>query len=76
MELWKGRFSKEINPLTNDFNSSINVDSKMYKQDILGSIAHSKMLGKQNIIPAEDSKKIVEGLEKILKDLEERFFIN
>ena len=70
MELWKGRFSKEIDPLTNDFNSSIKVDSKMYKQDILGSIAHSKMLGEQNIISKEDSEKIQKGLKEILEEIE------
>ena len=70
MELWKGRFSKEINPLTNDFNSSIKTDSRMYKHDILGSIAHVKMLGKQNIIPNEDSEKIVNELKQILIDIE------
>ena len=70
MELWKGRFSKEIDPLTNDFNSSIKVDSKMYKQDILGSIAHSKMLGEQNIISKEDSAKIQKGLKEILEEIE------
>ena len=42
----------------------------MYKQDIKGSIAHAKMLGKQGIIPKEDSEKIVAGLEEILKDIE------
>lgn len=70
MELWKGRFSKEIDSRTNDFNSSIKVDSKMYKQDILGSIAHSKMLAKQGIISEEDGNEIKEGLENILRDIE------
>ena len=54
MALWEGRFKKELNSKTNDFNSSIRFDSRMYKQDILGSIAHSKMLAKQNIIKEED----------------------
>ena len=70
MELWKGRFEKELSPITNDFNSSIKVDQKMYKQDILGSIAHAKMLGAQGIIPKEDSKKIQEGLKEILEEIE------
>ena len=59
MELWKGRFEKELSPITNDFNSSIKVDQKMYKQDILGSIAHAKMLGAQGIIPKEEKSKKV-----------------
>ena len=44
MKLWTGRFSKEIDPKTNDFNSSIKFDSRMYKEDITGSIAHAAML--------------------------------
>ncbi|MDU1277300.1 MAG: argininosuccinate lyase [Clostridium sp.] len=70
MKLWGGRFEKGVNSLVNDFNSSIRVDSRMYKEDILGSLAHVKMLGQQNIIPKEDSIKIVSGLETILKRIE------
>ena len=70
MELWKGRFSKELDSRTNDFNSSIKIDSKMYKQDIRGSIAHSKMLAKQGIISEEDGERIKQGLEEILTDIE------
>lgn len=70
MKLWGGRFEKGVNENVNDFNSSISVDKRMYKEDIEGSIAHSKMLGKQNIIPSEDSKKIVSGLKAILEEIE------
>lgn len=70
MELWKGRFEKEIDPETFEFNKSICIDSKMYKEDILGSIAHSKMLGKQGIISKEASEKIGEELKKILDEIE------
>ena len=66
MELWKGRFSKELDSKFNDFNSSIKIDSVMYKQDIKGSLAHSKMLGKQGIIPKEDSEKIQKALLEVL----------
>ena len=55
MKLWGGRFEKGVNSLVNDFNSSIRIDSRMYKEDILGSLAHANMLGKQDIIPEEDS---------------------
>ena len=41
MQLWQGRFQKTLDPKTNDFNSSIAFDSRMYKEDIEGSIAHS-----------------------------------
>ena len=58
-KMWKGRFSKELDSRVNDFNSSISFDSRMYKEDIEGSIAHATMLGDQGIIPKEDSVAIV-----------------
>ncbi|GAB6169423.1 argininosuccinate lyase [Clostridium carnis] len=70
MKLWGGRFEKGVNNLVNDFNSSIKIDSRMYKEDIIGSLAHVKMLGKQNIISKKDSEKIYDGLNTILKRLE------
>lgn len=70
MALWEGRFKKELDSKTNDFNSSIRFDSRMYKQDIEGSIAHAKMLSKQGIIDKEETVKIVNELSKILNDLE------
>ncbi len=70
MKLWGGRFQKATDTKVDDFNSSIRFDYKMYKQDIKGSIAHSKMLGKQGIISEEDSKLIASSLEEILEDIE------
>ena len=70
MPMWEGRFSKKLDERTNDFNSSIKFDHRMYKQDIKGSIAHSKMLSKQGIIKEEESKSIIEGLNGILEDIE------
>lgn len=70
MKLWGGRFTKATDALVDDFNSSIRFDARMYKQDIRGSIAHAKMLGKQNIIPAEDAALICKTLEEILADIE------
>lgn len=70
MKMWQGRFKKEEDERVNDFNSSISFDSRMYKQDITGSIAHAKMLGKTGIIEQTESDKIVEGLKGILADIE------
>lgn len=70
MKLWKGRFKKEADPKTNDFNSSIAFDSRMYRQDIEGSIAHATMLGKQGIIDKEESMKICVELGKLREDIE------
>ena len=70
MKLWGGRFKKGTDKLVNDFNSSIRIDSRMYKEDIQGSLAHASMLGKQNIIPQEASDRITSGLLEILKRIE------
>lgn len=68
-KMWKGRFSKELDSRVNDFNSSISFDSRMYKEDIEGSIAHATMLGNQGIIAKEDSALIVKTLKDILDDI-------
>ena len=70
MKLWSGRFTKPSNSLSNDFNASIDIDKRMWKQDIKGSIAHAKMLAKQGILSAADEELIVSGLESICGDLE------
>ncbi|WP_037322964.1 argininosuccinate lyase [Ruminococcus sp. NK3A76] len=69
-KMWAGRFTKETDERVNDFNSSIKFDARMYRQDIEGSIAHAAMLGECGIIAADDSKKIIEGLQGILADIE------
>ena len=70
-KLWGGRFQKSTDKKVDDLNSSIRFDKRMYKQDIKGSVAHATMLGRQNIIPKEDSDKIVAELKNILKDIED-----
>ena len=70
MKLWTGRFKKELDPRTNDFNRSLPFDSRMYRHDIMGSVAHAEMLGECGIISKEDAQKIVEGLQGILADIE------
>ncbi len=70
-KLWAGRFQKETDLAVNDFNSSILFDCRLYREDIMGSIAHATMLGRQGIIEEHDAEKIVEGLKSILKDIED-----
>lgn len=70
MKLWAGRFQKETNDVVNDFNSSIQFDGRLYREDITGSIAHATMLGKQGIIEEHEAEKIVAGLKEILKEVE------
>ena len=71
MKLWGGRFSKDTDTLVDEFNASIEFDQKLYKYDIQGSIAHAKMLAKQNIITIEESELIVKNLGEILTDIED-----
>lgn len=70
MKLWAGSFHKELDPKTNDFNSSIAVDSRMFREDIEGSIAHATMLGECGVIDRAESEKMVEELKKIRADIE------
>ena len=70
MKLWGGRFTKETNKLVESFNESLSFDHRFYKQDIRGSIAHVKMLAKQNILTYDERDKIIEGLNSIEKDIE------
>ncbi len=71
LKLWAGRFSKEIDKKTNDFNSSISFDSRMYEEDIQGSMAHAAMLGESGIIDKNEAAKIVAGLERIYEDIKD-----
>ena len=69
-KMWAGRTDGILNKDADDFNSSISFDKKMYKQDILGSIAHSQMLAQKNIISFDDAEKIANGLAGILDDIQ------
>ncbi|MBO7310921.1 MAG: argininosuccinate lyase [Clostridia bacterium] len=69
-KMWAGRFAKALDSMADDFNSSIRFDCKMYKRDIMGSIAHAKMLAKQGIISYGDCESITEGLASILDDIQ------
>lgn len=72
-KMWQGRFKKELDSAVNAFNSSISFDYRMYKSDIEGSIAHSAMLNKQGILSDADKELIHDGLNSILKDIENGF---
>ena len=69
-QLWGGRFTKETDKLVYNFNASISFDQKFYKQDIMGSKAHVRMLAKQGILTEEERDQILQGLEGILRDVE------
>jgi len=67
---WQGRFSGKTSDILERFSQSISFDRELFPQDIRGSIAHARMLGERGIIPEKDAAVIMEGLEKILADLE------
>lgn len=71
MNLWGGRFKEKTHPLVKEFTYSIGIDKKLYRYDIEGSIAHTKMLAKCRIISKEEEKRIIKSLREILKDIEE-----
>ena len=70
-QLWGGRFTKETDQMVYDFNASIGFDKRLYRQDIEGSMAHVKMLAKQQILTESERDQILEGLAGILKDVED-----
>jgi len=69
-KLWGGRFTQPTDKFVEEFTASIGFDKRLYHQDIRGSIAHARMLGKQGIIPISDVETIVHGLQQILQQIE------
>lgn len=70
MKLWSGRFNKNTDQLVDELNASIRFDSRMYREDIAGSVAHAGMLGAQGIIDPGEADKIIACLKDILTDIE------
>ena len=70
-KMWAGRTAGETDRLADDFNSSIHFDSRMFRQDIRGSMAHAAMLGAKGIITKAEADTLIEGLDGILRDMEE-----
>jgi len=68
--MWAGRTAGATDKMADDFNSSISFDSRMYRQDITGSMAHAAMLGAKGIISPDEAEKLIAGLEQILADIE------
>jgi len=74
-KLWGGRFKEATDKLVEEFTQSVSFDKRLAPFDIAGSIAHVKMLQKQGIIGKEESERIIDGLEEILREIEERKFV-
>ena len=69
-KLWGGRFAAGTAPSVEAFTASVDIDWRLYRYDIMGSVAHAKMLAKQGIIPARDAQKIVRGLKAIQDEID------
>ena len=69
-KMWAGRTDGMTDKIADDFNSSIRFDSRMYRQDINGSMVHAAMLAQQGIITGADAEELIRGLEGILADLD------
>jgi argininosuccinate lyase len=69
-KIWQGRTGGSLDGAADKFNSSVSFDSRLFREDIDGSIAHAEMLGRQKIIPAEDAVKIAEALKEMKADIE------
>jgi argininosuccinate lyase len=67
---WGGRFEEELDAIAARFSASVDVDGRLWPQDIDGSIAHVRMLADQSILSADDAKQIVAGLETIRASIE------
>lgn len=70
----RGRFSKSADELATQYTTSLPFDYRLYTHDIAGSIAHAKMLAKQDIISTEEAKAITDGLESIREEIEQGKF--
>ncbi len=71
---WSGRFKESTDKLVEEFNASISFDKRLYKFDIMGSIAHATVLAKAGVLTQKESKKIIAGLKKVEKEISEGRF--
>ncbi len=72
--LWGGRFSSGADHLAQSFSSSVDIDKRLFKVDIQGSIAYDEILKKAQLINANELSKIKKGLKKILEDIKQNKF--
>src|SRR5439155_24396712 len=69
-DLWSGRFADALDPRIRAFTSSLELDKRIAKHDVRGSIAHARMLGRQKIVSADEASALVSGLETIAREIE------
>ncbi len=75
MALWSGRFEQSTDALVQAYSESISYDRRLYANDIQGSIAHARMLGRQGIIPQPEADKIIAGLQQVKLEIEQGKFV-
>ncbi len=71
---WSGRFTEKTHSLVEEFNASISFDSRLFRHDIRGSMAHAAVLNKAGILTAKEAKRITNGLKAIEKEIEKGLF--
>ena len=72
---WAGRFSEPVSELVKRYTASVDFDQRMWRQDIQGSLAHARMLAKQNIIGQQDLADIERGMTQIVAEIEAGDFV-
>ena len=74
-KLWGGRFTGATDPLMEEFNASIQVDKRMFKQDIVGSQAYAKAICKAGLITEEELQQLLKGLNEVLAEWQQAKFV-
>ena len=72
--LWSGRFTTGLDRSMQWFTSSLELDRRILVYDVRGSLAHARMLGRQGILSADEAKRLVDGLERVLREVEQKQF--
>ncbi len=74
-KVWQGRFREVTNQLVESFTASIRFDQRLYRYDIEGSVAHCRMLAQQGLLSAEEADTLIQGLDEILREIEDESFV-
>jgi len=69
-KMWGGRFGEGTGALMEAYSESVSYDRRMYRQDIAGSKAHARMLGRRGVLTGEEAERIVSGLDQVLDEIE------
>lgn len=72
---WEGRFQEQTDRLVEAFTRSVEVDSRLYAEDIAGSIAHCKTLGKARVLTRAETRVIVQGLDTVKREFDQKRFV-